>query len=121
MNNINIIDSIFDEDIINIEISLKQLSIDEINLVDEKLNLTPLICAIDTDNKTIVEMILKAGADVNFTKKGLSLPIIHAMEIAVEAEDYSDDVDEVSNDGVTPTKFAKDYHIPAQEFFKTLP
>jgi ankyrin repeat protein len=138
MSNNNILDLIFEEDINSLKNKLLETKPSQINLVDENLNLTPLICAIDTDNEEIVKAILDAKADPNFTANGLSLPLIHAIEIAVEAEDYNPDVNETSTriiellikygadinqknyDGVTPIEFSKNYHVAAYNLFRKL-
>jgi len=133
----NLLDLIFDEDIIKLEEVLNYNINKEINFIDKSLNITPLICAIDTNNIAIVELILKHKANPNFTSQGLSLPLIHAMEIAVEAEDYGNKneisneviikllehgakIDEENYDGLTPYEFSKNYHIPAQKLFESI-
>jgi len=134
----NILDLIFAEDINDLKNKLVETDPSQINLVDESLNLTPLICAIDTNNEEIVKAILDAKADPNFKANGLSLPLIHAIEIAVEMEDYNPNINEISTrviellikygadinqknyDGVTPIEFSKNYPVAAYNLFQKL-
>jgi ankyrin repeat protein len=137
MNKSDLIDIIFNEDLIALE-KIAEAKDFNVNFLDEKLNITPLICAIDTNNEKIVDLVLKLGADPNFTSEGLSLPLIHAIEIAVEAEEYSEEpieisitiiknliqygakINAVNFDGKTPIEFSLNYHPPAYELFSKM-
>lgn len=49
---------------------------------------TPLLAAIDSGNIDMVEFLLKNGADPNFLDSRINTPLIEAIEIAVENNDY---------------------------------
>lgn len=138
MSSNNILDLIFEQNIIGLNKELVETDSSVMNLVDKNLNLTPLICAIDTNNEEIVEALLKAKANPNFTSNGLSLPLIHAIEIAVEMEDYDSTISKISTsiiellikygadinqknyDGNTPIEFSENYHVNAYNLFQQL-
>jgi ankyrin repeat protein len=138
MNKKEILDIIFDENLSELSKILTSLTSDEINFVDEKLNLTPLTCAIETNNYEIVKSVLNKGANPNFCKQNISLPLINAIEISVLAEDHSQgekkfstniiellikfgaDINLPNYDGETSIEFAKDYHPLAQKLFEKL-
>ena len=110
-------------------------SYSELNKINYKNN-TPLLAAIDTDNVDFIRFLLEHRADPNYLIEGVDLPLNYAIETSVEAEDYLDDVEEISvviiqllldygadimkadNFGKTPFELAKNYHIPAQKLFE---
>jgi ankyrin repeat protein len=61
----------------------------DINFWNKESNETPLSCAIEAESSTIVELLLNNGADPNSTAEGISLPLLQAIEIGREANDYN--------------------------------
>lgn len=88
MNEQTFLDDIFDESIDKVLNAIKNNKDLDINIIDQKLNISPLICAIDTLSPEIVELLLNNGANPNLMGSGMSLPLYHAVELAEEAEDY---------------------------------
>ena len=97
---------------------------------------TPLELAIDNNLLEMAEFLLENGSNPNSTY-GNSLPLITAIDAAVETSKNNDDVESDSiemiellleygadilqvdpNDGKNAYEFAKDYHIPAQRLFE---
>jgi len=108
-----------------------------LNSVNDKMN-TPLLAAIDVGNVVFIRFLLEKGANPNYLVEGINLPLIYAIEIAVEEEDYSDDIDEPKIDiiellieygadimkkddlGRSPYEFAKNYHVAARKLFEKI-
>ena len=88
MNKQKILDDIFDESIDKVRDALKNNKGLDINFIDQKLNISPLICAIDAVSPEIVELLLDNGANPNLMGSGMTLPLYHVIELAEEAEDY---------------------------------
>lgn len=109
----------------------------DLDCVNDQFN-TPLLAAIDLCIPGFVAFLLERGADPNYLTKGVNLPLIQAIEIAVEEEDYSEDIDEARTDiigllidhgadilkkddfGRSPYDFAKNYHLSARKLFELL-
>ncbi|MCA6363914.1 MAG: hypothetical protein IM638_12820 [Bacteroidetes bacterium] len=139
MENINfnkLKEAIFVEDINLINDILEKITPDEFSFVDEKLNTNALSSAIGTNNPIVVDVILNNGADVNFTKPGFPLPLIEALENAMNTIDYGDsDIENCVNilelllksgadiyrknyNDVTPLEYAQKYYPAALEIFE---
>lgn len=88
MNKQTFLDDIFDESIDKVRDAIKNNKDLDLNFIDQELNISPLICAIDTVSPEIVELLLNNGANPNLMGSGMSLPLYHAIELAEEAEDY---------------------------------
>ncbi len=82
------LDDIFAERIDHVRNAIKNNQGLDLNFIDQRLNISPLICAIDAVNPEIVELLLNNGANPNLMGPGMSLPLYHAIELAEEAEDY---------------------------------
>lgn len=103
---------------------------------------TPLEIAIDNNSLEMAELLLQNGSDPN-SQKGNALPLITAIDAAVETTKNNDDVLEDNTemielllkygadilkqdfpDGRTPYDFAKGsaggYHLPAQRLFEQI-
>ncbi len=72
---------------------------DEINKPNER-GATPLSAALASARIEVVELILQLGADPNYTSEKTTLPLIRAIDYAMEEEDYNPDVDETRIDTI---------------------
>ncbi|MBX2948372.1 MAG: ankyrin repeat domain-containing protein [Crocinitomicaceae bacterium] len=88
MNEDEFLDCVFEGDIEAVKKVIAENDRPGVNFVCHKLNATPLIIAVDSGFPAMVELFLMNGANPDFTRPGLSLPLYHAIELAEEAADY---------------------------------
>lgn len=112
MNTRKFLDLIFEQNLVEVSNIISRERIKDLNFVYDKLNVTPLICAIDSGNSQMVELILANGANPNYLNEGLSLPLYYTIEIAEEAEDSnSDGEDELLEIIKLLVKYGADFHF----------
>ena len=63
---------------------------EEINLEDED-GVTPLLAAIASNRLELVHVIMELGASPNHTSVKATLPLIFAIDSAIQTDDYSSD------------------------------
>lgn len=90
MNKQTFLDDIFDESIDKVRDTIKNNKALDLNFIDQELNISPLICAIDTVSPEIVELLLNNGANPNLMGSGMSLPLYHAIELAEDYKGFDD-------------------------------
>lgn len=135
MNERAFLDSIFNENTNNIKEVIENNKDLELNFINDELNITPLICAIDSVNPEIVQLLLSNGANPNFMHTGLSLPLYHAIELAEEALDCDGiddpklleiiellikngaDIHLTNYTGKSPYQYAESRYLPAKKIF----
>jgi ankyrin repeat protein len=65
---------------------------EEINLEDED-GVTPLLAAIASNRLELVRALIELGASPNYTSSKATLPLIFAIDSAIQTDDYSSDED----------------------------
>ena len=70
---------------------------DEISKPDETGSI-PLNAAIASSRNEVIELLLQLGADPNYTSEETRLPLIVAIDYALEEEDYNPDVNDARID-----------------------